>query len=323
MCLNVGRLFSACVQQQSKVNSIHFIPIPCLSFIHFIILNNKSKMNKSDLISKYESKLILKNYSERTVQVYVSALGVFISYLIDNEVKKVTTKTLEHFYHYAHVELGYGYSMMKQLLASVKFLYNEVLKEPIDFDFNIKMKKPSTIPVVLSIEEVQRLFNSFTNLKHKAIFTLCYSAGLRLSEILNIKISDIDSDRMQIRIEQAKGKKDRYSILSPKVLDLLRSYVSEYRPEVYLFEGQNGGKYSSSSVQQLMRAHRKKANINKKATPHTLRHSFATHLLDNGTDIRFIQELLGHKHISTTQIYTHVSSRTLKDIKSPIENLEL
>lgn len=212
---------------------------------------------------------------------------------------------------------------MKQLLASVKFLYEEVLKEEIDFDFNIKMKKPSTIPQVLSIEEVQRFLNSFTNVKHKSIFTLCYSAGLRLSEILNLKISDIDSERMQIRIDQAKGKKDRYSVLAPSVLQLLRDYVKEYKPKEFLFEGQNGGKYSASSIQNLMRRHRKLAKIKKKATPHTLRHSFATHLLDNGTDIRFIQELLGHKHISTTQMYTHVSTRELKDVKSPVENITL
>src|SRR5690554_1561415 len=280
-------------------------------------------MNKAYLINKYKHQLILKNYSERTVDAYLISLNNFLQYVQKNEFKNITATQIEDYFYYCKVELNYSYSAMKQHLASVRFLYKEVLKKDIDFDFNVKMKKPSTIPVVLSTEEVQRLLNSFMNLKHKTIFTLCYSAGLRLSEILNIKISDIDSDRMQIRIEQAKGKKDRYSILSPKVLDLLRGYVSEYRPEVYLFEGQNGGKYSSSSVQQLMRAHRKKANINKKATPHTLRHSFATHLLDNGTDIRFIQELLGHKHISTTQIYTHVSSRTLKDIKSPIENLEL
>ena len=206
------------------------------------------------------------------------------------------------------------------MLASVKFLYEEVLQEDIDFDFYIKMKKPSRIPVVLSVEEVERLLNSFTNLKHKAIFTICYSAGLRVGEILSLKVKDIDSDRMQIRIEQGKGQKDRYSILSEKVLTLLRDYVKKYQPVDYLFEGQGGGQYSALSIQALMRRHKKKCGITKKATPHTLRHSFATHLLDNGTDTRFIQELLGHKHISTTQIYTHLSSRSLKDVKSPIEN---
>ncbi len=280
-------------------------------------------MNKSELITKYEHHLTLKNYSENTLRSYLNGLDVFLDYVRSHKIEKITSAELESFFHHAKMEMNYSYSMMKQLLASVKFLFVEVLDETIDFDFNIKMKKPSTIPEVLSVEEVQRLLNSFTNLKHKAIFTLCYSAGLRLGEILNIKISDIDSDSMQIRIHQAKGKKDRYSLLSPKVLELLRRYVSEYKPKEYLFEGQNGGKYSSASVQQLMRRHRKKANIKKKATPHTLRHSFATHLLDNGTDIRFIQELLGHQHISTTQIYTHVSSRKLKDVKSPIENLDI
>ncbi len=128
---------------------------------------------------------------------------------------------------------------------------------------------------------------------------------------------------MQIRIDQGKGQKDRYSILSEKVLSLLREYVKEYRPEEYLFEGPSGGTYSAASIQALMRTHKKICGINKKATPHTLRHSFATHLPDKGTDIRFIQELLGHKHISTTQIYTHVSSRTLKDVKSPIDDIDI
>lgn len=280
-------------------------------------------MNKTELITKYKHQLILRNYSKSTVDAYLSSLNNFLQYVKKKGFKEISATQLEIYFFFCKKELNYSYSTMKQQLAAVRFLYQEVLKKPVDFDFNIKMKKPSTIPEVLSVEEVQRLLNSFTNVKHKAIFTLCYSAGLRLGEILNIKMSDIDSDRMQIRIHQAKGKKDRYSLLSPKVLELLRKYVGEYTPKEYLFEGQNGGKYSSASVQQLMRKHRKKANIKKKATPHTLRHSFATHLLDKGTDIRFIQELLGHAHISTTQIYTHVSSKSLKDVKSPIEYLDI
>ena len=179
-------------------------------------------MNKNELISKYEAKLILKNYGNRTVQVYVSGLSIFIKYIQENEVEEISPQVLDDFFKYAATEIGYGYSMMKQLLASVKFLYQEVLRKPIDFDFNIKMKKPSTLPEVLSVEEVQRFLNSFKNLKHKAIFTICYSAGLRLSEILNLRIGDIDSSRMQIRIAQSKGKKDRYTLLAPNVLEVLR-----------------------------------------------------------------------------------------------------
>jgi len=315
--------FSHETQHRHITHTIHDILVSSLSFIHVIPIYNKNIMKKEDLLLKYKHHLTLRNFSENTIRAYQNGLGIFLGYLKANQIDLVSPKVLEEFFYYSKNELGYGYSMMKQLLASVKFLFEEVLRKPIDFDFNIKMKKPSTIPEILSIEEVQRLLNTFTNQKHKAIFTLCYSAGLRISEILNIKISDIDSDRMQIRIEQAKGKKDRYSILAPNVLELLRNYVRAYTPKKYLFEGQNGGKYSSSSVQQLMRKHRKKANIRKKATPHTLRHSFATHLLDNGTDIRFIQELLGHSHISTTQIYTHVSSRSMKAIRSPIEGISL
>ncbi|MBO6536002.1 MAG: tyrosine-type recombinase/integrase [Balneolaceae bacterium] len=280
-------------------------------------------MNKHDLLSKYKHQLILKNFSDQIVSSYLSCIHLFLRYVSNNKLTEVTGEDLRVYFSFCKTELKYSYSTMKQHLASVRFLYHHVLNKPIDFDFNIKMKKPSTIPEVLSIEEVQRFLNTFTNLKHKAIFTLCYSAGLRIGEILNLKISDIDSNRMQIRIHQAKGKKDRYSLLSPKVLEILRQYVKVHSPKEYLFEGQHGGKYSSSSIQSLMRKHRKLANIKKKATPHTLRHSFATHLLDNGTDIRFIQELLGHAHISTTQIYTHVTNRSVKEIQSPIEKLQI
>ncbi|MBD3273749.1 MAG: tyrosine-type recombinase/integrase, partial [Candidatus Marinimicrobia bacterium] len=304
-------------------NGIEFILASYTSFMHVIHEYICDKMNKSKLISKYKHQLTLRNYSENTIKAYLNGLNVFLVYLSENNIQEVTSTELERFFYHSKKELEYSYSMMKQLLASVNFLYEEVLKEQIDFEFNIKMKKPSRIPVVLSKEEVERFLNSFTNMKHKAIFTLIYSAGLRTSELLNLKIKDIDSDRMQIRIHQGKGKKDRYSLLSQKVLCLLRDYVRKYSPKLYLFEGQKGGKYSASSIQSLMRKHKKICGIKKKATPHTLRHSFATHLLDNGTDTRFIQELLGHKHISTTQIYTHVSSRTLKDVKSPIENLKL
>lgn len=165
-------------------------------------------MNKSDLITKYKHQLILRNYSKNTVDAYLSSLNNFLQYVKKKGFNNISATQIEDYFYYCKKELNYSYSTMKQQLAAVKFLYEEVLKKSIDFDFYIKMKKPSTIPEVLSVEEVQRLLNSFTNLKHKAIFTLCYSAGLRVGEILSIKISDIDSDRMQIRINQAKGKKD-------------------------------------------------------------------------------------------------------------------
>ena len=151
----------------------------------------------------------------------------------------------------------------------------------------------------------------------------CYSAGLRLSELTNIKLKDIDSERMQIRVSQAKGKKDRYSILSPKLLGLLRIYFTTYKPKLWLFEGQTGAQYSTRSIQAIMREATLKAGIKKKISVHTLRHSFATHLLENGTDLRYIQSLLGHESSKTTEIYTHITTKGFDQIKSPLDKLDI
>ncbi len=212
---------------------------------------------------------------------------------------------------------------MKQVLATIRFLYLNVLEKPIPKSLNIKFKRPQTLPVVLSKEEVSKLIKVTSNLKHKTILLLIYSAGLRLGELLNLKIGDIDSKRFKIHVVQGKGKKDRYVVLSEKLLQLLREYFKKYGPKEYLIEGGKGGRYSDKSVQSLMKQAVKKAGIRKKATVHTLRHSFATHLLDDGTDIRFIQELLGHVRLETTQIYTHVSSRSIDKIKSPADSLDI
>jgi len=152
---------------------------------------------------------------------------------------------------------------------------------------------------------------------------LAYSAGLRLGELINVKITDIDSSRMQVRVEQAKGKKDRYSLLSVRLLEVLREYFREYKPKEWLFEGANGGQYSVSSIQAIMKDSIKKAGIKKKVSVHTLRHCFATHLLENGTDLRYIQSLLGHSSSKTTEIYTHVTTKGFDQIKSPLDNLDI
>ena len=152
---------------------------------------------------------------------------------------------------------------------------------------------------------------------------LAYSSGLRLGELINVKITDIDSSRMQVRVEQAKGKKDRYSLLSVRLLEVLREYFREYKPKEWLFEGANGGQYSVSSIQAIMKDSIKKAGIKKKVSVHTLRHCFATHLLENGTDLRYIQSLLGHSSSKTTEIYTHVTTKGFDQIKSPLDNLDI
>ena len=168
------------------------------------------------------------------------------------------------------------------------------------------------MPVVLSEEDIVKIFKSMTNLKHKAILMVIYSAGLRISECINLRLKDVDSARMQIRIEQSKGKKDRYTLLSSKTLDVLRLYFKAYKPKEFLFEGQYGGTYSTTSIQTFFREIVKRVGITKKVTVHSLRHSFATHLLENGTNLRYIQSLLGHSSSKTTEVYDTVLKKCVK-----------
>lgn len=187
-------------------------------------------------------------------------------------------------------------------------------------------KKQIIMPNVLGENEITRLFNTITNLKHKAILFTAYSAGMRISEVVNLQLKDIISDRMQIKIVAAKGKKDRYVNLSPVLLDVLRNYIkkAEPRPKVYLFEGEvQGAPYSSRSAQKVFQRARDAAGIRKDITFHSLRHSFATHLLEKGIDIRYIKDILGHFDIKTTQRYTHVSREKLVAIVSPLDDLWL
>lgn len=172
---------------------------------------------------------------------------------------------------------------------------------------------------MLSKEEVLAIIRHTNNIKHQCIVSLLYSAGLRRGELLNLKLTDVDSERMLIRVENGKGGKDRYTLLSKMLLQDLRQYYRIWKPKEYLFEGQSGGKYSGRSVGQLLAQAAQRAGIRKRVTPHMLRHSFATHLLENGTDLRYIQSLLGHSSSKTTEIYTHVAVNSFKSIKNPLD----
>jgi len=280
-------------------------------------------MRKQEIIKKFQDKLIIENYSEQTIKNYVSSLKLFLDYISKLNVKEVTDNEIENYLYYCKTKKDYSFSSMKQVIATIRYLYLNVFNKPVPKSLNINLRKPSVLPTVLSAKEISKILEVTNNLKHKTILVLIYSAGLRLGELVNLEIGDIDSESMKIHIREAKGKKDRYVMLSEKVLQLLREYYRKYKPERYIIEGQNGGKYSPKSVQSVFKRALKKAGIRKKATVHTLRHSFATHLLDEGTDIRYIQELLGHKKLETTQIYTHVSSYSINKIKSPADNLKI
>lgn len=276
-------------------------------------------MKRLELTDKYLKILRLKNYSVETEKSYLHHLNLFLDYVANAKVTDVNPNFLLKYFTYLKEKKKFSYSSMKQSLGAVRFLYLNVLKKEIDFDFFIKIKKPYKLPNVLSINNVKKIINSQTNLKHKAVLSTIYSCGLRISEAINLKISDIDSTSMTIKVVNSKGRSDRYVMLSENLLEILREYCSVYKPKEYLFNGQKGGKYSARSIQEVFQKSVNAAGINKKVTVHTLRHSFATHLLENGTDIRLIQELLGHRQLSTTQIYTHISPQSIKKVKSPFD----
>jgi len=281
-------------------------------------------MKLAVILEQLQKELAIRNYSPKTIANYCSAVRGFSTYVHDHQVQKVDGEFLRDFFYYLKTQKNFSYSSMKLYLAALQFLYQYILKQPVDFDFKMKLRKQEKLPVVLSVEEVQRLINSIVNLKHKTIIMMIYGCGLRISEVVKLKWSDIDRNRKMLRIEQAKGRKDRYVILTDNLLELLTRYYNGYRSRHFIFEGQKGNvPYSPRSIQSIFRVAKKKAGITKKATVHTLRHSFAAHLLDQGTDIRYIQELLGHKNLSTTQIYTHISTYDLNKISSPAENIVL
>jgi integrase/recombinase XerD len=266
--------------------------------------------------------LELKNYSPKTRSAYLASVRSFALHfhrspddLGDHEIRE--------YLHYLLTDRKVSQSAMSQAYSGLKFFYETTLKR--DWDgFRIpRVKMRKKLPVVLSQQEVQALFSVIRNLKHRAILMTIYSAGLRVSEAVHLKVSDIDSQRMMIHVQQGKGDKDRYTLLANRTLDLLRGYWREYRPQDWLFYSHSFERpLSSRTVQKVFERALHQAEIKKPATVHTLRHSFATHLLEAGTDLYHIQHLLGHKTPSTTTIYLHLSRRDLVKVISPIDLLE-
>lgn len=271
---------------------------------------------------EYLLKLQELRYSGKTIKTYDAAFREFINYYPESELRDLDEKRIIDFLRYLVIERQVSTSYQNQAINAIKFYYERVLGGPRKVYLIERPIKEKTLPVVLNIKEVGALLGATDNLKHKAILMLGYSAGLRVSELVNVRLKDIDSKRMQVRIQQSKGKKDRYSILSARLLDILREYFKKYRPQEWLFEGTDGGQYSVRSIQQIMQQAARKAGIKKKVSVHTLRHSFATHLLEQGTDLRYIQSLLGHESSKTTEIYTHITTKGFDQIVSPLDNLD-
>lgn len=269
-----------------------------------------------------EQSLILKRYSASTIRAYLTHLKQLLYFYNSKKPSKLSLEEIKKFIYHKVKNEHISERTQNQLINALKYFYEQVVGREKMFIPMERPKIPRDRPHHLSLSEVKRLFDATSNIKHKAILMTMYSAGLRLSELIGLKISDIKTEENYIRVQSGKGKKDRTTLLSPILLKTLKDYYEVYHPEFYLFEGQDGGPYSSSSIQQILKKAVKNSGIHK-ATAHTLRHSFATHLVQNGVDIKLVKELLGHNDIRTTEIYLHLSPTTLRGISSPLESLNL
>ncbi len=279
-----------------------------------------SEVNRLAL-QRFVETIRLKGYSHNTETTYRNEFAQLLYILGNVHVDTLTPERLRSYMLYCTTELKLSEAMLHSRLNAIKFYFEKVLKREYFFIDIPRPKKHSTLPKHISPRDVKRLFESTPNLKHNTMLKLCYGMGLRVSEIVGLKVAHIDSGNMQVLIERSKGKKDRYVNLPESLLTQLREYFKEYRPKEYLFEGQYGGQYSSRSAQNVFKSAIKKAKINKDTGIHSLRHSYATHLMEAGTDIGYIQKLLGHADIRTTLIYAKVTDRDIKKIKSPLDNL--
>ncbi len=274
------------------------------------------------IIEQIETKLILGAYSEHTIRSYKNAMVHYCSFFAQRDHKKITKDEIESYVY--HLKSKYSISNSKQnvVINAIKFYYEKVLDLPREYYDIQRPKKARVLPNVLSKQEVLKLISSPKNIKHKSILTIIYSSGLRMSEVINLRVEDIHSDDMYIFIKGGKNQKDRRTVLSDKVLKMLRTYYVKEKPSYWLFEGATGGKYSESSITQIFRKAAKESKINPWATVHTLRHSFATHLLQSGVNLRHIQSLLGHSSSKTTEIYTHILNLSIDCVKSPLDITE-
>lgn len=271
------------------------------------------------LRQRMEQDMVLKNFAKSTQRTYLNGVDHF-SHYFGRPLQELGTEEIRQYLHYLIVERDLSQDYIKQVYSALKFFYTTTLDKGWDLRQIPRARKVRSLPQVLSIAQVQKILETASSLKYQAIFTTVYSAGLRTDEVAHLRVGDIDSERMMIRVNQGKGKKDRYTLLAKRTLLLLRDYWREYRPKDWLFFGQDKQRpIALRSIQRAFTEARDKAHIRIPASVRTLRHCFATHLLDAGVELYFISQLLGHASPKTTAIYLHVSGKTLAQVQSPID----
>jgi site-specific recombinase XerD len=285
-------------------------------------LDGRQGLKYQDEITRLEERLRLQRYSYNTIKAYKNFFSQFLGFYPAQDPEELSKEDIIQFLLTCTKQKRWSESTQNQAVNAIKFYYEKVLGQERTF-YELRPRRSRTLPNVFSEQEVERLLSVLTNLKHQTILMLIYSAGLRIGECIRMRIADLDFDRNTVFIKAGKGKKDRVSVLSKQIKQQLIRYLEVYEPAYWLFEGQSGGPYSATSIQKVFRRAVDKAGVNPFSTVHTLRHSFATHLLERGIDLRSIQELLGHSSSETTQIYTHITRKMQDKFVSPLDFLDL
>jgi integrase/recombinase XerD len=279
-------------------------------------------MNINAHLAHFKNYLKSQRYSPNTIKTYTEALGVFSQFHSNKAPEKLEIEDIIHFNTGYILRKNLSASYQNQVINAIKLFYRNRFKRFMNLDNIQRPRREKRLPNVLSKQEIKAILEAPTNLKHRALLSLIYACGLRRSEVLNLTLKDVLSDRNLLFIRQSKGKKDRVVPISHKIIEMLRDYYKAFKPKTWLFEGQyTGEQYSERSLQLVLKQALQKAGNKKPVSLHWLRHSYATHLLESGTDLRYIQELLGHSSSRTTEIYTHVSTQNLQQIRSPFDDL--
>ena len=306
-----------------KENQVNITPKPLKN--QQIIDEIKSRILREETqfqIHQFREWMQQKRYSPNTIKTYSEAINTFLKFFHQKSVLEITNADLTDFNHNYIIKNSYSAAYQNQVINGVKLFFTFSRSLKFEVEQAERPRREHKLPNVLSKEEIKLILEAHSNMKHKTMLSLIYSCGLRCGELIALKPENIDSKRNLIHINLAKGKKDRIVPLSSKILTMLREYYQKYKPKTWLFEGQIVGmQYDDRSLQQVLKQALRKSGIKKPVTLHWLRHSYATHLLESGTDLRYIQELLGHKSSKTTEIYTHVSTKSIQNITSPFDNL--